>query len=612
MEFKSKLSFKFKTITWAIHLAWKIDAKILVFWYTLSMLLAVLPAVALYFNRDIISKISTYITSGTGTFSEVIPSIVILGLILTIIGLSGRLNDKLLYMMMYDSYYLGMEEFIMEKIQKVELRTLLSKEVKDEYFAIMRRAGSLTDLISSACGLVTKLVAISSLLVVAYSMSKVVFFSSIVFVFTAILLNLVFIKKSRIDTLNIMEVERRANHFSKVPQNLAIAKEMRIYETKGKLFDQWDNAYKRIEKHDKTRVLGRESNSFISGVLFYIFMIAVIVHSIFKVASGIMPVDVFLIIYTLCQSISIAIKDFARSFIYMDKGLFALERQKRFVDSVEEMANTPSVLADIKKETNTIFELKKVSFGYSDEIKVIKNINLSIQKGESIALVGYNGSGKTTLVKLLLDLYKPTEGEILFKGKKYHEFENGTINDQIGVFFQDFYLFHASISDNVGFGDLTNIDNKEKITNAIYKGGADKIVDNLPLGLDNWLGKHIEKEGAILSDGEKHKIAVSRAHMSDKEILIFDEPAAALDPIAEMEQFMKIKEKISGRTSILISHRVGFARLADRIIVMDNGEIKEDGTHIELIKKNGLYAYFFKEQAKWYDNSETKKEDDVG
>jgi len=135
----------------------------------------------------------------------------------------------------------------------------------------------------------------------------------------------------------------------------------------------------------------------------------------------------------------------------------------------------------------------------------------------------------------------------------------------------------------------------------MQKGGADKLPSRFLKGLEQWLMRDVIKDGAILSGGEKQRIAVSRAHMSDKEILIFDEPAAALDPIAEMKQFAAIREKIEGRTAILISHRVGFARLADRIFVLDKGRMAESGTHEELINQKGIYAKFFQEQSQWYE-----------
>ena len=168
------------------------------------------------------------------------------------------------------------------------------------------------------------------------------------------------------------------------------------------------------------------------------------------------------------------------------------------------------------------------------------------------------------------------------------------------MFFQDFYLFHSSLRENIGVGAVEHMDNMDMIREALRKGGAEKVAANLPKGLDTLLGKFQDKSGSELSGGEKQRVASARTHMADRDVLIFDEPASMLDPIAEMEQFLGIKNLLKGRTAILISHRVGFARMADKIIMLDGGKIAEMGSHEELMALNGRYAHFFNEQAQWY------------
>jgi len=592
---------KITTIFWAIKLAFYLDKKVIIFWLSISVLLAILPAISLYYNRAIIEQISNFLSTGVGSFSDVVNNIIILGLLFTAIGLSGRINGELLYMMMYDKYYYGMQEVLMTKMNKVEMKTLLSKEVKDEYFLVMRRAGSLNDFISGICTLISKFVSIISLLIVAISVSPLIFFASIIYLLIAIVFNTQYLKKIRSSWPEVRKKERLAQYFHSLPQNLDFAKEIRIYESKEKIVEQWRKAKNIIDGVEKKHSLGINLRSLITGIAFYLFMIVVLSYSIFQVSNGAMGTGIFLLIYALCQSLSVTIKGIAKDLYGCDRGLLALEKQKAFIKNIEEYKNPINNENDINSNENVVFELKNVDFGYNKNTLVLKDINLKIYKGQTIALVGYNGCGKSTLVKLLIDLYPPTKGDILFYNKPYKSFKKGYINSNIGVFFQNFFLFHASVRENVGFGDLPNIKNKEKIEQALIKGKAKKLVDKMPFGIETWIHKTIEETGLIISGGEKQKVAISRTHMSNKDIMIFDEPAAALDPISEMQQFMEIKNKIKGTTSLLISHRVGFARLADRIIVIDEGKVAEDGTHTELIEKNGIYANFFKQQAKWYD-----------
>jgi ATP-binding cassette subfamily B protein len=329
--------------------------------------------------------------------------------------------------------------------------------------------------------------------------------------------------------------------------------------------------------------------------------------SVKQVVDGVQSVDVFLMLYLLGESLSETNKVFSSSVFEALRGFNALRSQYYFLNKVpmgdERKLNQQEIqkyITKCKEDSDIVFEAKNLCFSYDDKTEVLHGLDFKIKKGETIALVGSNGSGKTTLVKLLIQLYQPNEGELRFYGKDYYEYPEGSINQEIGMFFQDFYLFHLSIRENIGFGNLKHLKNDFMILSAMEKGGAKGILSKCENGLEQILNKSIIKTGVNLSGGEQQRIAVSRTHMSDKDILIFDEPAAALDPIAEMEQFHNIKAKTEGKTSILISHRVGFARMADRIFVLDKGNLIEVGTHDELMQKNGIYADFFNQQAEWY------------
>lgn len=606
---KSRVYFwmeKFKTIKWSFGLAWKINKGMLVLWMTLSIGLSVLPAVSLTFNNKIINILSEFLANTVAfEFHDIVPQILGLGITMIFIGISARVNGDLIYMMMYDSYYLGMEELLMDKLQKVEIADLLKRKINDEYNYIVGRAGSLTDLMSGACALVGKIVSIISLLLVALSASEMVFIISLLYVCIIFMINFSFIEKTRWDTNEYRKVTRVADYYENMVTNSGTAKEIRIFESENYIVKQWKEAFSEVKKFQKRRNYDIELRNLLSGAGFYIFLIIMILINLYLLAEGSMPVSVFLMLFTLCINIYIAISGLAREIMSFDYGLFALERQRKFILNIP-AADSPKEKVSSKAEKGeTVFDLKNISFSYGEGNKVLNNISFQVKKGEVIALVGRNGSGKSTLVKLLLGMFRPLSGSIELYGVPYDKYTSKEIRDRIGVFFQDFWLFHTSIKENVAYGDVDNMHDEEMIIEAIKKGGAEKLVRKLQNGIHTILGKQIYREGVELSGGEKQRIGVSRAHMSSKEIIIFDEPASALDPVAEAEQFMNIKEKLDGRTAVLVSHRIGFCRLADKIVLLDNGRMIESGSHEELLQKNGAYARFYNEQAEWYEKTDS-------
>lgn len=245
-------------------------------------------------------------------------------------------------------------------------------------------------------------------------------------------------------------------------------------------------------------------------------------------------------------------------------------------------------------------ELRDVSFRYPDhEDWALHNINLHIQPGETLALVGLNGAGKTTLIKLLTRLYDPTEGHILLDGVDLRAYDLQDLRTCIGVIFQDFVQYHTTARENIGFGNIDRLDDDASIASASERGGANEIIESLPQGYETMLGRWFS-EGRELSGGQWQKIALARAFMRDGEVLVLDEPTASLDPEREYEIFQRFRELTNGKTALLISHRFSTVRMADRIAVLKQGRLTELGTHQELLDLGGDYARLFHLQAEGY------------
>ena len=245
--------------------------------------------------------------------------------------------------------------------------------------------------------------------------------------------------------------------------------------------------------------------------------------------------------------------------------------------------------------------IENVSFFYpGSNIPALNKVNLHIRPGESLAIVGENGSGKTTLIKLLTRLYQPSEGAIYLEGLDLKEWDIDTLRKKIGVIFQDFARYQLLVGENIGIGDVDELEQDELIEEAAEKGMADEFVKGLPQGYKTQLGTWF-KDGKELSGGQWQKIALSRAFMRSKaDILILDEPTAAIDARAEAEIFSHFRDLTANKISIIISHRFSTVRMADHIIVLEKAEILEEGSHEELLASDGQYATLFNLQAQGY------------
>jgi ATP-binding cassette subfamily B protein len=246
------------------------------------------------------------------------------------------------------------------------------------------------------------------------------------------------------------------------------------------------------------------------------------------------------------------------------------------------------------------FVFENVGFTYPGAKRwAVRHLNFTLKAGEVLALVGENGAGKTTLVKLLARLYDPDEGRILLDGHDLREYDLQAVRGNIGVIFQDFVRFNMTAADNIAVGRIDARADRSRIEEAAARSGADGVIKKLPEGFDQMIGKRF-RNGVDLSGGEWQKVAIARAYMRDAQVLILDEPTAALDARAEFDVFQRFKDVSRGKTAVLISHRFSSVRMADRILVLAEGTVEATGTHAELVAQGGRYAELFELQAAGY------------
>jgi ATP-binding cassette subfamily B protein len=294
----------------------------------------------------------------------------------------------------------------------------------------------------------------------------------------------------------------------------------------------------------------------------------------------------------LLEGLLVGFSQVAGQALYLDD-LFSFFEIEPEITSPAEPRPFPSPLRE-----GFVFE--GVGFRYPGaERWAVRNLSFTLQAGEVLALVGENGAGKTTLVKLLARLYDPDEGRILLDGHDLRDYDLDVLRRNIGVIFQDFVRYHLTAAENIAVGQIEARHDRARIVEAARRSLADDVIARLPKGYDQVIGKRF-KNGVDLSGGEWQKVAIARAYMRDAQLLILDEPTAALDARAEFEVFQRFKELSAGKTAVLISHRFSSVRMADRILVLADGKVEAVGTHEELLAQRGRYAELFELQAAGY------------
>jgi ATP-binding cassette subfamily B protein len=320
---------------------------------------------------------------------------------------------------------------------------------------------------------------------------------------------------------------------------------------------------------------------------------------IYRTVAGALTLGMMTVLVGAIAGASTNIQSFFSSFsIIADQALFMGDLLEFF--SVQpKIFSKPNALP-APRPIRQGFEFKNVSFHYPGNPRlVLNNVSFKLEPSARIALVGENGQGKTTIVKLLTRLYDPTAGQILLDGVDLRDYDLDDLRKEIGVIFQDFTRYEMTASENIAVGQIEERNNQFRIRSAANKSLAEKAIRKLPKGYDQTLGSRFE--GAVdLSGGEWQKMALARAYLRDAQVLILDEPTAALDARSEHEVFERFAELTKGKMSLLISHRFSTVRMADRILVLEGGRIAEQGKHDDLVRESGRYAQMFELQAASY------------
>jgi len=415
--------------------------------------------------------------------------------------------------------------------------------------------------------------------------------------------NKIYFKKNE----KLKPLRRKNSYVNRIFHLADHAKELRVSSAGDNLEEMYSENVKEIVREEiksgKKVYLLRIIENFVSVTARFLPVVLLLV----KLYDGSAQLGGFVASINIIWNLNWSMYDLAKNILRMQDNAQYVGKYIKFLSYTPNITDGPLAAGPLES-----IELRNVSFAYTSdtenaekaedekEIKYsLKNVSFKIKQGEKVAIVGYNGAGKTTLTKLIMRLYDPTEGQVFYNGKPMTEYKIAALRERIGTVFQDYKIFAASIAENVMGGEVEEND-REAVTAALTKATFSDKLSSLPKGIDTQLTKEFSEDGTELSGGEAQKVAIARIFARPYELLIMDEPSSALDPIAEYKLNHTILEYSEDKTVIFISHRLSTTRMADRILMFDDGRLIEDGSHEELMKKGGKYAEMFRLQAEKY------------
>ncbi|KAJ50213.1 ATP-binding cassette subfamily C protein [Clostridium tetanomorphum] len=397
---------------------------------------------------------------------------------------------------------------------------------------------------------------------------------------------------------DISELKRKSDYIYDIMSNFAYGKDVRIFNLSKRIANKFQYINMELVKIQKDIKYKDFKVMLVDTFLLLIREGGIYAYLIYKVLYDDMSIGNFTLYFAIIGGFAAWMQKILEDIAHINAQNLYINDYRNFLETDLKIENSNYV--DIPKEENYEIEFKNVSFKYpSSEGYIYKNLSLKINKGQRLAIVGVNGAGKTTFVKLLTRLYEPTEGEILLNGIKISKFSKDEYYKLFSVVFQEIKMFAFSIAENIALKDTDKID-REKVVKSIHRAGMKEKIDSLEKGIDTSLLKILDSTGIELSGGENQKLALARGLYKDGPIVILDEPTAALDSIAEYNIYKSFNDMIGSKTALFISHRLASTQFCDVIAFFEDGEIKEYGTHNELLNKNGKYAEMFNVQASYY------------
>ena len=598
----------FKRLGYIFKMVWETGHWIFVSLILAAILSGVIPVISSVISKDILNELQLFALTDTqqATFWTSAVALLILYMFVFQIlqDLTSRLNSFVIRIA-GEKVVRYVKLQIMNKAKELDLASFDMPSFYERLENANREAGHrpiqvINQTLSIFSGLI-KLISYALILVAVPDMWWMVLVMAAISIPKAII-NFGYRRKTFRYIRRRSKERRQMNYYSELLVNKDMVKEIRMFDLGDEFAARYDKAFDVYYKGMRSLIVKENvwhvTMTVISSVVTCLMYLII--------ASKVFYGDIMIGDYSLYTGALMAV---SASVVGLIENSAQIYEGTLFIDNLTSFIEQAPSVVPIKAEPERVrhgmphtIEFQHVSFAYPEsDVFVLKNINLTLRPGETAVLVGLNGAGKTTFIKLLTRLYDPTEGRILLDGKDLREYDTRDLYDMFGIIFQDFGKYAASVGENIRFGDVHREDSDtESIKNAAKQADADTFIEKLSQSYDTPLMKFFEQDGTELSIGQWQKLAIARAFYSSSDILILDEPTASLDAIAEQEIFNQFDRLRQDKTTIFVSHRLSSATIASKIIVLDRGELIEEGTHRELMELRGRYYELFSTQASRY------------
>ncbi|HET9659538.1 MAG TPA: ABC transporter ATP-binding protein [Thermomicrobiales bacterium] len=567
----------------------------------LTLLLAVIPAAQVWLAGALIDEVADGITAGDA--DPYIRPIVILAIAQLVLFLAGSLFQTLSNIdqqLLQEKLTIHVQQIIMRHANSLDLADFENATYYDQLQQAQRESANRpVQMVSGVFGLARSIITFATMVGLLVGLSPWIAVAALISPIPA------FISGSRYSWWGFQQMRRLSptrrmmSYLTTVLTTDSFNKEIKLYTLGDHFIDRYDEISQGYYEETRSLLVRRYLAGFGWGALTIVASSATFLYVAVQAVRGVISLGQLTVFTQAAQQVQNSFQGLLGGFqsIY-EHGLY-LSTLYDLLDR-EPQISAPDNPVPVRVPFEKGIEFRNVTFTYPGRPEpALNDVSFKIDLGETVAVVGKNGAGKSTIVKLLGRLYDPEKGQILVDGVDVRDYDPAELRKQFGMMFQDYAMYQLPVSENIGVGNVARVRDHEAIESAATRGGATRLIESLPDRYDTVLGKWFE-DGHQLSGGEWQRVALSRAFMRDAQILILDEPTSALDAEAEYDLFARIKQLAEGRMAIFISHRFSTTRRADRILVLENAKLIEQGTHAELMMLGGRYSELFNLQAESY------------